>query len=55
VRCVVLGLLATLYATVPSPVPLAPLVIDTHDALSTAVQAQPAGMDTAIEPVLDVA
>jgi hypothetical protein len=55
VRCVVLGLAAMLYATEPLPVPLAPLVMDTHVALSTAVQAHPAGIEIAIVPVDDAA
>lgn len=44
-----------LYATVPLPVPVPPLVIETHGALSTAVQPQPAGIETAILPVVDAA
>ena len=55
VRCVVLGLAAMLYATVPLPLPLAPLVMDTHDASSTAVQAHPVGIETAMLPVADAA
>ena len=37
----------------PPPDPLAPLVIETHDASSAAVHAQPAGIETAIVPVVD--
>jgi hypothetical protein len=53
VRCVVVGLAVMLYPTLPLPDPLAPLVIDTQAASSTAVQAQPVGIDTAIEPVVE--
>lgn len=51
VRCVVFGLGATLYATVPFPVPLAPLEMDTQDALLVAVQVQPPEIETVIEPL----
>ena len=37
----------------PLPVPLAPFVIDTHEASSVAVQVQPAGIETAMLPVAD--
>jgi hypothetical protein len=41
-----------LNVTVPFPLPLAPLVMVTHDALSDAVHAQPAGMATEMLPVV---
>jgi hypothetical protein len=46
VRAVVTGLAATESATVPFPLPLAPLVIVSHDALLVAVHAQPARLVT---------
>ena len=45
-------LAATLYPTVPLPVPGEPEVIVTHDASLDAVQLHDAPLDTAIEPVL---
>src|SRR5690349_8817248 len=42
---------AALYATVPLPVPLAPDVIVSHDALLVAVQAHPAALVSATLPV----
>jgi hypothetical protein len=50
VRPVVSGLAATLYATVPLPFPLPP-VIETHEAADVAVQAHPEGIDTETVPV----
>ena len=47
VRAVVAVLAATVIAAVPLPLPLAPLVIVSHDALLVAVQAQPARLVTA--------
>jgi hypothetical protein len=52
VRWVVFGLAVMAYETPPSPDPFAPLVIETHGASSTAVQEHPAGMETAMLPVL---
>lgn len=42
---------ATANATVPFPLPLAPLVNVTHDASVLAVQAQPAAVVTVSDPV----
>ena len=44
-------LAATLNATEPPPLPLAPEVTVTHAALLPAVQAQPLPADTAIVPI----
>ena len=44
---------ATLYPTVPLPVPLAPEVTVIQSALLFAVQAQPLAVDTATVPVPD--
>ena len=47
---------AALMTTVPLPLPLAPDVIVSHDALLVVVQAQPAAADTAtLIPVVAVA
>ena len=46
VRGVVTVLAATDRATVPLPLPLAPLVTVSHDAVLAAVQAQPVGLVT---------
>ena len=55
-RCVPLGLAAALNATVPVPLPLAPLVTVSHDVLLlTPVHAQPASVVTVVEPVPPVA
>ena len=52
VREVVFGFDEALKATVPLPLPLAPLVTVSHDvSLLTPVQAQPVGAVTAVEPV----
>jgi hypothetical protein len=51
VRWFVLGLAVMLYETLPLPDPVAPLVIDTQDASSTAVHEQPAGMEMVMLPV----
>ena len=45
-RAVVAVLAATARATVPLPLPLAPLVTVSHDAVLAAVHAQPAGLVT---------
>jgi hypothetical protein len=51
-RGVPLGFAVALKATVPPPVPLAPLVTVSQDvALLTAVQAHPAKAVTAVDPV----
>ena len=47
VRGVVMVLAATVRATVPLPLPLAPLVTVSHDAVLAAVHAQPVGLVTA--------
>ena len=47
VRGVATVLAATVRATVPLPLPLAPLVTVIHDAVLAAVQAQPVGLVTA--------
>ena len=50
-RCDELVLAAALNATVPSPLPLAPLVTVNHDVLLlTPVHAHPAGAVTAVDP-----
>ena len=55
-RGVPLGLAAALNATVPVPLPLAPLVTVNHDvSLLTPVHAQPANVVTVVEPVPPVA
>jgi hypothetical protein len=46
VRAVVEVLAATSSETVPSPLPLAPLVTVSHDAVLVAVHAQPDGLVT---------
>ena len=52
VRALVLGFDEALNATVPLPLPLAPLVTVSHDVLLlTPVHAQPAGAVTLVEPV----
>ena len=52
VRALVSGLAAALNATVPLPVPLAPLVNVNHDVLLlTPVQGHPVGAATPVEPV----
>jgi hypothetical protein len=52
VRDVVLGFAAALKATVPPPLPLAPLVTVSQDVLLlTAVHAQPASAVTVVDPV----
>jgi hypothetical protein len=52
VRCVVFALTAALKATVPAPVPLAPLMTVSHGVLLlTPVHAQPVGALTAVDPV----
>jgi len=52
VRCVVLGFAAALNATVPVPLPLAPLVTVSHEVLLlTPVHAHPVGAVTAVDPV----
>ena len=43
---------ATLYATVPLPLPLLPLVIEIHEALLAAVHPQPVPAETATLPVV---
>jgi hypothetical protein len=51
-RCVAFGFAAALNATVPVPLPLAPLVTVSHDVLLlTPVHAQPASVVTVVEPV----
>ena len=51
-RCDELALAAALNATVPFPLPLAPLVTVNHDVLLlTPVHAHPAGAVTAVDPV----
>jgi hypothetical protein len=56
VRGLVFGLDDALNATVPFPLPLAPLVTVNHDVLLlTPVHAHPAGAVTAVEPVPPVA
>ncbi len=45
------GFAATEYPTVPSPLPLTPLVIVTHVANEAAVQMHPLIVPTATEPV----
>ena len=51
-RGLVLGLAAALNATVPLPLPLAPLVTVSHDVLLlTPVHAHPAGAVTVVDPV----
>jgi hypothetical protein len=52
VRLLVFGLDDALKATVPAPVPLAPLVTVSHDvSLLTPVQPQPACVVTEADPV----
>jgi hypothetical protein len=52
VRALVFGFDDALNATVPAPVPLAPLVTVSHDVLLlTPVHAHPVGAVTAVEPV----
>ena len=52
VRALVFGLADALNATVPVPLPLAPLVTVNHDVwLLDAVHAHPAGAVTAVDPV----
>src|SRR4029079_405866 len=51
VREVVFGLAATLYVTVPLPVPLAPVPMVIHASLLAAVQLQPAPAVTATFPL----
>ena len=52
VRVLVFGLADALNATVPGPLPLAPLVTVNHDVwLLTPVHAHPAGAVTAVDPV----
>ena len=52
VRALVVGLADALNATVPVPLPLAPLVTVNHDVLLlTPVHAHPAGAVTAVDPV----
>jgi hypothetical protein len=52
VRALVFGLDAALKATVPVPVPLAPLVTVNQDvSLLTPVHVHPAGAVTVVEPV----
>ena len=52
VRALVFGLADALNATVPDPLPLAPLVTVNHDVLLlTPVHAHPAGAVTAVDPV----
>ena len=52
VRALVFGLDVALNATVPFPLPLAPLVTVNHDVLLlTPVHAHPAGAVTAVDPV----
>jgi hypothetical protein len=52
VRCVVVGLADALNATVPVPLPLAPLVTVNHDvSLLTPVHAHPASVVTVVDPV----
>ena len=45
-RALAAGLAATDRATVPLPLPLAPLVTVSHDAVLAAVHAQPVGLVT---------
>jgi hypothetical protein len=52
VRALVVGLADALNATVPVPLPLAPLVTVNHDVwLLTPVHAHPVGAVTAVDPV----
>ena len=52
VRALVVGLADALNATVPFPLPLAPLVTVNHDVLLlTPVHAHPVGAVTAVDPV----
>ena len=52
VRVLVFGLAVALKATVPAPVPLAPLVTVSQDvALLTPVHAHPVGAVTVVDPV----
>jgi hypothetical protein len=52
VRALMFGLDEALNATVPFPLPLAPLVSVNHDvSLLTPVHAHPAGAVTAVDPV----
>jgi hypothetical protein len=52
VRALVFGLEEALNATLPLPLPVAPLVTVNHDVLLlTPVHAHPAGAVTAVEPV----
>jgi hypothetical protein len=52
VRGLVFGFTAALNATVPVPLPLAPLVTVNHDvSLLTPVHGHPAGAVIAVEPV----
>ena len=52
VRWLVVGLAVALNATVPSPLPLAPLVTVNHGVLLlTPVHAHPVGAVTAVDPV----
>ena len=52
VRALVFGLADALNATVPAPLPLAPLVTVNHDVLLlTPVHAHPASVVTAVDPV----
>ena len=51
-RALVVGLADALNATVPVPLPLAPLVTVNHDVLLlTPVHAHPAGVVTVVDPV----
>jgi hypothetical protein len=51
-RCVPLGFADTLKATVPAPLPLAPLVTVSQDVLLlTPVHAHPASVVTEVDPV----
>ena len=55
-RCVAFGFAAALNATVPGPLPLAPLVtVSQVVSLLTPVHAQPVGAVTAVDPVAPVA
>jgi hypothetical protein len=51
VRALVVGFAVTLYVTAPLPLPLAPALIEIHDALLLAVQAQPVVAVTVTVPV----
>jgi len=53
VREAVLALAATLYVTAPSPVPLAPEVMEIHAALDVATQLQPGVAPTVTVPLVD--